>query len=86
MWDKPKIDSDNFSVRGYLPLIWKNSTTHMHGLTVDGKEGLSYAPDSSLENSADSYLYFLSKNKDSCWQYCTLYDQKGQSKHSKMVW
>ena len=27
-------DSGNFSVRGYLPLIRKDSTTHMHGLTV----------------------------------------------------
>ena len=28
------IDSGNFSVRGYLPLIGKDSGTHMHGLTV----------------------------------------------------
>ena len=28
------VDSENFSVRGYLPLIKKNSSTHMHGLTV----------------------------------------------------
>ena len=26
------IDSDNFSVRGYLPIIRKDSSTHMHGL------------------------------------------------------
>ena len=26
------IDSGNFSVRGYLPLIQKDSITHMHGL------------------------------------------------------
>ena len=26
------IDSGNFSVRGYLPLIRKDSSTHMHGL------------------------------------------------------
>ena len=32
------IDSGNFSVRGYLPLIRKNSSTHMHGLTVYVKE------------------------------------------------
>ena len=25
------IDSGNFFVRGYLPLIWKDSSTHMHG-------------------------------------------------------
>ena len=52
------IDSGNFSVRCYLPLIWKDSSTHMHGLTVYVKEGLPFARDLSLENSADSYLCF----------------------------
>ena len=52
------IDSGNFSVRGYLPLIRKDSGTHMHGLAVFGKEGLSFARDVSLQNSADSYLCF----------------------------
>ena len=28
------IDSGNFSVSGYLPLIRKDSGTHMHGLAV----------------------------------------------------
>ena len=46
------VDSGNFSVRGYLP------STHMHGLTVYVKEGLPFAQDLSLENSADSYLCF----------------------------
>ena len=27
-------DSGNFSVRGYLPLIRKDSSTHMHGVAV----------------------------------------------------
>ena len=52
------IDSGNFSVRGYLPLIQKDSGTHMHGLTVYLKEGFPFAQDLSLENSADSYLCF----------------------------
>ena len=52
------IDSGNFSVRGYLPLIRKGSSTHMHGLAVYVKEGLPFARDLSLENSADSYLCF----------------------------
>ena len=52
------IDSGNFSVRGYLPLIQKDSSTHMHGLAVYVKEGLPFAWDLSLENSADSYLCF----------------------------
>ena len=52
------IGSGNFSVRGYLPLIRKDSSTHMHGLAVYVKEGLPFAQDLSLENSADSYLCF----------------------------
>ena len=52
------IDSGNFSVGGYLPLIRKDSSTHIHGLAVYVKEGFPFAQDLSLENSADSYLYF----------------------------
>ena len=51
------IDSGNFSVRGYLPLIRKDSSTHMHGLAVYVKEGLPFAWDLSLENSADSLCF-----------------------------
>ena len=51
------IYSGNFSVRGYLPLIRKDSTTHMHGLAVYVKEGLPFARGLSLENSG-SYLCF----------------------------
>ena len=52
------IDSGNFSTRGYLPLIQKDSSTHMHGLAVYVKEGLPFARNVSLENSADCYLCF----------------------------
>ena len=52
------IHSGNFSVKGYLPLIPKDSSTHMHGLAVYVKEGFPFAWDLSLENSADSYLCF----------------------------
>ena len=52
------IDSGNFSVRGYLPLLWKDFSTHMHDLAVYMKEGLSFAQDLSLENSANSNLCF----------------------------
>ena len=52
------IDSGNFSVRGYFPLIRKDSSTHMHGLAVYVKEELPSAGNLSLENSADSYLCF----------------------------
>ena len=51
------IDSGNFSVRGYLPLIRKDSIL-LHGLALYVKEGLLFAWDLSLENSADSYLCF----------------------------
>ena len=53
------IDSGKFSVRGYLPLIRKDSGTHMDGLAVYVKEGLPFARDLSLENSAGSYLLAL---------------------------
>ena len=42
----------------YLPLIQKDSSTHIHGLAVYVKEGLPFARDLFLENSADSYLCF----------------------------
>ena len=45
-------------MRGYLPLIRKESITHMHGLTIYVKEGLPFAWDLSIENSADTYLCF----------------------------
>ena len=37
------IDSGNFSLRDYLPLIQKDSSTHMHGLAIYVKEGLPFA-------------------------------------------
>ena len=43
-------DSGNFSARGYLPLIRKDSITQIHGLTVYVKEGLTFTRDLSLEN------------------------------------
>ena len=39
------FDSGDFSVRGYLPLIWKDSITHMHILAIYVKEGLPFAQD-----------------------------------------
>ena len=51
-------DSGNFSVRGYLPLIWKDSIIYMQYLAVYVIEGLLFARVLSLENSSDSYLCF----------------------------
>ena len=67
------IDYGNFSVRGYLPLIRKDSSTHMHGLTVYVKEGLPFARDLSLKNSADSYLCFRLALLDSLSYFFFLY-------------
>ena len=54
------IDSGNFPVRGYLPLIQKDSITHIHCLAVYVKEGLPFAWDLSLENSAGPYMFSTS--------------------------
>ena len=79
------IDSGNFSVRGYLPLIQKDSNTHVDSFPVYVKEGLSFAQDVSLENSADSclcfrlallhsvcYFFFLYQSPSS--SLCTIFD------------
>ena len=50
------IDSGNFSVRVYLPLIRKDCITHMPGLAVYVKEGIPFARDLPLENSPDEIL------------------------------
>ena len=39
------IDFGNFSVRGHVPLIRKDSNTHVHGLVFYVKEGLPFARD-----------------------------------------
>ena len=51
-------DSDNFFLRCYLPLIRKDSVTHMHGFAVYVKDGLPFTWDLSLENSEDYYFCF----------------------------
>ena len=79
------IDSGNFSVRGCLPLIRKDSSTHMYDLVVYAKESLPFARDLSLENSADSclcfrlallhslsYFFFLYRSPSS--SLCTVFD------------
>ena len=79
------IDSGNFSVRAYLPLIWKDSTSHMHGLVVFVKDGLPFARDLSLENFADFYLclwlallqsvsYFIFPYWSPSSSLCTVFD------------
>ena len=67
------IDSGNFSVMVYLPLIRKDSITHVHGLAVYVKEGLSFAADLSLENSVNSCLCFRLALLDSVSYFIFLY-------------
>ena len=45
----------NHSVRGYLPLIQKDSVTHINYLEAYVRSGLPFARDVSLKNSVDSY-------------------------------
>ena len=52
------IDSHNFSERGCLPLIQKDST-HMHCLALYMKDGLPFAQNLVLENSADCQCFRL---------------------------
>ena len=52
------IDYGNFSLRCYIPLIWKDSTTHIHGLAVYVKEQLPFAWHLTIENFVDSSLCF----------------------------
>ena len=72
-------------MRAYLPLIQKDSSAHMHGLGVYVKEGLPFARDLSLENSADSYLcfrlaffhavsYLFFLYRSPSWSLCTVFD------------
>ena len=79
------IDSGNFSLKSYLPLIRRDSSTHMHSLVVYVKEGLPFLRDLSLENSADSYLcfqltllhsvfYFFSLYRSSSLSFCNVFD------------
>ena len=48
------IDSGNFSVKRFFPLIRQDSVTLMHDLAVYVKEGVAFARYLSLENSGYS--------------------------------
>ena len=73
------IDSGNFSVRGYLLLIQKDSSTHMHGVAVYVKEGLPFAGDLSLKNPADSYLCFQLASFHPVFYFFFLYQSPSSS-------
>ena len=42
---------------GYLPVIQKDSVTHMLGLAFYVKVGLPFARDLSIENCASTYVF-----------------------------
>ena len=75
------IYSDNFFLRGYLPLIWKDDITHMHGLAVYVKEGLPFAQDLSQKDSANSYLCFRLALLHSVYYFFFLYQSP-----SSLLW
>ena len=50
-------DFDNFSVSGYVPLIWRNSVNHIHDFEVHVKEGFPFAQALFLKNSVNSYVF-----------------------------
>ena len=60
-------------MRGYLPLIQKDSSTHIHGLAVYVKEGLPFAWDLSLALlHSVSYFFFLYRSPSS--SLCRFFD------------
>ena len=67
------IDPGNFSVRGYLPLIPKDSSTHMNALAIYVNEGLPFTWDLSLEKFADFYVCFSLALLDSVSYFFFLY-------------
>ena len=82
-------------MRGYLPLIRKDSTTHMHGLADYVKEGRPFARGSSIENSANSYLcfrlallnlvsYFFFLYRLPSLSLCTVFDSLSSSIHEAL--
>ena len=54
------IDSGNFSVTGYFPLIQKDSITHMHGLTVYVKGGLPACCTGLISRKLCGFLFMFS--------------------------
>ena len=79
------IDSGNFSVRGFLPLIRKDSTIYIHGLSVYVEKRFPFAQELSLENSMDSCLcfrlalfhsvsYFFFLHQSPSLYLCTVFD------------
>ena len=56
----------NFSVKGFLPLMQKDSGTQMYGLAVYVKEGLPFARDLSLENCRFLLMFLTGFTSTKC--------------------
>ena len=50
------VDSNSFIVKGYLSLIRKDSSVHVHCLVVFVKEGLPFAREISLETLCVNHI------------------------------
>ena len=88
-------DSD-FSIPGYLPIIRKDSNTHMHGLAVYARDTLPISRETHLEKPTEpfmcfrlsllhstSYLFFLYRSPSS--DDCTVVDSVSQSIDSALT-
>ena len=92
----PNIADSDFSIPGYLPIIRKDSSTHMHGLAVYARETLPISRETHLEKPTEpfmcfrlsllhstSYLFFLYRSPSS--QDCTVVDSVSQSIDSALT-
>ena len=88
-------DSD-FCIPGYLPIIRKDSSTHMHGLAVYARDTLPISREVHLEKPTEpfmcfrlsllhstSYLFFLYRSPSS--QDCSVLDSVSQSIDSALT-
>ena len=73
------INSVDFFVKSYLPLIRKDSFIQMHGFVLFVKEGLLFVRVLSLENSAGSYLCFRLALRHSVSYFFFLYQSHSSS-------
>ena len=54
----PSVSNKNLNVAGYLPLVRKDSSTHMHGLGVYVRDNLPLARIPTLEDPNESFMCF----------------------------
>ena len=92
----PNFADSDFSIPGYLPIIRKDSSTHMHGLAVYARDTLPISREVHLEKPTEpfmcfrlsllhstSYLFFLYRSPSS--QDCSVLDSVSQSIDSALT-